>query len=33
MAEEIKRQQETNSLTKINDAFVKIVVVRDYIIR
>lgn len=28
VAEESKRQQETNSLTKINDSFVKIVVVR-----
>ena len=33
VADESKRQQETNSLTKINDSFVKIVVVRDYIIR
>ncbi len=33
VAEESKRLQETNSLTKINDSFVKIVVVRDYIVR
>ena len=33
VAEESKRQQEINSLTKINDSFVKIVVVRDYIVR
>lgn len=33
VAEESKRLQEINSLTKINDSFVKIVVVRDYIIR
>lgn len=33
VAEESKRQQEINSLTKINDSFVKIVVVRDHIIR
>ena len=33
VAEESKRQQETNSLRKINDSFVKIVVVRDYIVR
>ena len=33
VAEESKRQQEINSLTKIKDSFVKIVVVRDYIIR
>lgn len=32
VAEESKRRQETNSLRKINDSFVKIVVVRDYII-
>ena len=32
VAEESKRQQETHSLMKINDSFVKIVVVRDYII-
>ena len=33
VAEESKRQQETRSLLKINDSFVKIVVVRDNIIR
>lgn len=33
VAEESKRRQEINSFTKINDSFVKIVVVRDYIIR
>lgn len=33
VAEESKRQQETNSLIKIKDSFVKIVVVRDYIVR
>ena len=33
VAEESKRLQETNSLSKIGDSFVKIVVVRDYIIR
>lgn len=33
VAEESKRLQEINSLTKINDAFTKIVVVKDYIIR
>ena len=33
VAEESKRLQEINSLTKINDSFVKIVVVRDRIIR
>lgn len=33
VAEESKRLQETNSLMKINDSFVKIVVVRDNIIR
>lgn len=33
VADESKRKQEINSLTKINDSFVKIVVVRDYIIR
>ncbi|MCR5395484.1 MAG: ATP-binding protein, partial [Bacteroidales bacterium] len=33
VAEESKRLQETNSLTKINDSFVKIVVVRDNIVR
>ena len=33
VAEESKRQQETRSLMKISDSFVKIVVVRDYIIR
>lgn len=33
VAEESKRLQETNSLMKINDSFVKIVVVRDNIVR
>jgi predicted AAA+ superfamily ATPase len=33
IAEESKRLQETNSLRKIEDSFVKIVVVRDYIVR
>ena len=33
VAEENKRKQETNSLMKINDSFVKIVVVRDNIVR
>ncbi|MDD7525815.1 MAG: DUF4143 domain-containing protein [Bacteroidaceae bacterium] len=33
VSEESKRQQETNSLIKIKDSFVKIVVVRDYIVR
>ncbi len=33
IAEESKRLQETKSLMKINDSFVKIVVVRDYIVR
>lgn len=33
VAEESKRQQKTNSLIKIKDSFVKIVVVRDYIVR
>ena len=33
VAEENKRQQEINSLKRINDSFVKIVVVRDYIVR
>lgn len=33
VAEESKRLQEINSLTKINDSFVKIVVVKDYILR
>ena len=33
VAEETKRLQEINSLTKINDSFVKIVVVKDYIIQ
>lgn len=33
VAEESKRQQEINSLKKINDSFVKIVVVKEYIIR
>ena len=33
VAEENKRQQEINSLMKINDSFVKIVVVRDKIVR
>ena len=33
VAEESKRQQETRSLMKINDSFVKIVVVRDNIVR
>lgn len=33
VAEENKRIQEINSLTKINDSFIKIVVVKDYIIR
>ncbi len=33
VAEEGKRLQETKSLMKINDSFVKIVVVRDYIVR
>ena len=33
VAEESKRQQETRSLMKINDSFVKIVVVRDHIVR
>jgi len=33
VAEESKRQQETRSLLKINDSFVKIVVVRDNIVR
>ena len=33
VAEENKRQQEINSLKIINDSFMKIVVVRDYIVR
>lgn len=33
VADESKRQQEISSLLKINDSFVKIVVVRDYIVR
>ena len=33
VAEESKRKQEINSLAKINDSFVKIVIVRDYIVR
>lgn len=33
VAEENKRQQEINSLKRINDSFVKIVVVLDYIVR
>ena len=33
VAEESKLKQETNSLTRINDSFLKIVVVRDYIVR
>jgi hypothetical protein len=33
VAEESKRQQETRSLMKISDSFVKIVVVRDNIVR
>jgi predicted AAA+ superfamily ATPase len=33
VAEESKRLQETNSLTKINDSFVKVIVVRDNIVR
>jgi predicted AAA+ superfamily ATPase len=33
VADENKRLQEINSLTKINDSFVKIVVVKDYIIQ
>ena len=33
IAEESKRKQEIHSLSKINDSFVKIVVVRDYMVR
>ena len=33
VADENKRLQEINSLTKINDSFIKIVVVKDYIIQ
>ena len=33
MADENKRLQEINLLTKINDSFIKIVVVKDYIIQ
>ena len=33
VADESKREQEINSLKKINDSFTKIVVVRDYIVR
>jgi predicted AAA+ superfamily ATPase len=33
VAEESKRLRETNSLMKISDSFVKIVVVRDNIVR
>ena len=33
VADESKREQEINSLKKINDSFTKIVVVRDHIVR
>jgi len=33
VADENKRLQEINLLTKINDSFIKIVVVKDYIIQ